>query len=412
MHQSNLLMHTVDAEMQALLELHAAQSLKTFLAAARRTFHAVVPRAAIWFAPALDSLLQCLDFRADKPFKSASDFRRFLELHPIAAFLRANPDKPLATFSDVLTDASLMKSRFYREFMARRCERYSVVLAFRQGASLKGLIGLSQSKSDGDFSSAELKTLGILHGHLGSVLRRVCELQSERNTHESLELLLNMLTQPAVVLDWDLKIVYHNGAADRLAALWQPPGQDAEPGREVRSLVIPQVVRELCDELKTTWNQPFTQRRRVVKNGDFTVMDPSLPGFRVSVRCVQPNQMAIGMPRLAIAFEDLQGSAVHSPSGAESLPHVSRLSLREREVASLVCEGESNKEIAADLGKSVLTVKAQLQSIYQKLGVPGRGRLMQLLRHPADFRTNGACEVAGDSSQGKKSTRRRIGEAV
>ena len=49
-------------------------------------------------------------------------------------------------------------------------------------------------------------------------------------------------------------------------------------------------------------------------------------------------------------------------------------------MASLVCGGGSNKEVAAKLGKSVLTVKAQLQSIYGKLGIVGRGRLISQMR--------------------------------
>lgn len=52
----------------------------------------------------------------------------------------------------------------------------------------------------------------------------------------------------------------------------------------------------------------------------------------------------------------------------------------EREIALLICEGRSNAQIAQQLKKSVLTIKKQNTSIFQKTGVPGRSRFMALLR--------------------------------
>ena len=49
-----------------------------------------------------------------------------------------------------------------------------------------------------------------------------------------------------------------------------------------------------------------------------------------------------------------------------------RLTEREKEVARLVMEGLSNKEIAAKLFISVHTVKANLEHIYEKLNLPNR----------------------------------------
>ena len=48
----------------------------------------------------------------------------------------------------------------------------------------------------------------------------------------------------------------------------------------------------------------------------------------------------------------------------------------ERRVAALACDGLSNKAIAKRLGLSVGTVKAHLSSVFKKVGVRGRGRLI------------------------------------
>jgi DNA-binding CsgD family transcriptional regulator len=58
--------------------------------------------------------------------------------------------------------------------------------------------------------------------------------------------------------------------------------------------------------------------------------------------------------------------------------HMCRLSEREREVARLVLQGFSNKEICRALGTGLPTVKSQLRSIFCKLGVSGRGGLAAL----------------------------------
>jgi DNA-binding NarL/FixJ family response regulator len=58
--------------------------------------------------------------------------------------------------------------------------------------------------------------------------------------------------------------------------------------------------------------------------------------------------------------------------------HFSALSAREQEVVSLVCDEQSNKEIAAKLGVTEGTVKAHLHTIYDKLHVRSRIELRAL----------------------------------
>jgi DNA-binding CsgD family transcriptional regulator len=51
----------------------------------------------------------------------------------------------------------------------------------------------------------------------------------------------------------------------------------------------------------------------------------------------------------------------------------------ERAAANLALLGKSNKEIASKLHKAVGTVEAQLKSVYQKTGAPGRYALISLV---------------------------------
>lgn len=54
----------------------------------------------------------------------------------------------------------------------------------------------------------------------------------------------------------------------------------------------------------------------------------------------------------------------------------SKLSNREQQVITLVCDGLSNKEIARKLSVTEGTVKIHLHKIYERLGVRSRFELM------------------------------------
>ena len=66
-------------------------------------------------------------------------------------------------------------------------------------------------------------------------------------------------------------------------------------------------------------------------------------------------------------------NAIRESMVADELP-VSPLSPRELEIMQLVARGESNRQIAAELGISDQTVKNHMTSVLHKLGVPNRTR--------------------------------------
>jgi DNA-binding NarL/FixJ family response regulator len=75
------------------------------------------------------------------------------------------------------------------------------------------------------------------------------------------------------------------------------------------------------------------------------------------------------MPRNSIV--SAKDAALGHPSAA--------LSEREQQVATLVCEGLSNKLIARKLDVVEGTIKAHLHAIYRKLGVQSRIELLDAL---------------------------------
>ena len=71
--------------------------------------------------------------------------------------------------------------------------------------------------------------------------------------------------------------------------------------------------------------------------------------------------------------DNLNAATMYRPKKFSDISEpFSQLSAREQQVVTLVCEGLSNRKIAAKLGVTEGTVKCHLHSIYEQLGVRSR----------------------------------------
>jgi len=109
------------------------------------------------------------------------------------------------------------------------------------------------------------------------------------------------------------------------------------------------------------------------------VQHPRSSNLRATIQLTQIKSASVARPHFLIACEDLcrSGAGFRRPE-LFRLPAFARLTRREREVAQLACEGQSNKEIAENACLSLQTVKKHLHSVFRKLQVPSRSRLMAL----------------------------------
>ncbi|MGH7312633.1 MAG: LuxR C-terminal-related transcriptional regulator [Candidatus Rokuibacteriota bacterium] len=106
--------------------------------------------------------------------------------------------------------------------------------------------------------------------------------------------------------------------------------------------------------------------------------------IRKAVRLVEAGEIWVGrrvLLRLIEELAELRADAAHDFTGADLLTP------RERDIASLIARGESNKQIACDLSISVKTVKAHLTNVFKKLGVSTRVQLALTLGRPSDPQT-------------------------
>ncbi|HXA37531.1 MAG TPA: response regulator transcription factor [Phenylobacterium sp.] len=98
----------------------------------------------------------------------------------------------------------------------------------------------------------------------------------------------------------------------------------------------------------------------------FVPRDAGTEGFHAAIACAMRNEVRCSPRAMALIFARL--AALAGPSAANPTP----LTRREREVARLMAEGLSNKEIAGELRLGLPTVKNYAHTVLSKYGVRRR----------------------------------------
>lgn len=99
--------------------------------------------------------------------------------------------------------------------------------------------------------------------------------------------------------------------------------------------------------------------------------------LKKAVEMVLAEQIWVGRNVVPHILEELTALSVlrQQKAAATTDNYLERLTPREREVACLVGDGDSNKEIATKINVTEATVKAHLTAVFRKLGVSDRLRL-------------------------------------
>jgi DNA-binding CsgD family transcriptional regulator len=273
----------------------------------------------------------------------------------------------------------LIKSAFYRRYMAPQKCAHGVCLLFWKDQRLICVIAIMRTATQGYLSPAEMKLLQHLYPQFLTALCRLRSLEREHSLRMDLEEFLSRLPLPTILLRWNLEPIYQNRAARDFCAVWEKGPDEAQLTNATSP--IPSEILDRCRLLKQQWAHAQRPIAPLTGFKEERVRHPRLPHLRATLHLKQLSSAGVARPHFLIECEDLRSStAVRTGPASARLPHLARLTRREQEVARLVCEGRSNQEIADGACLSLPMVKKHLHAIFRKLEVPSRSRLIALLR--------------------------------
>ena len=274
-------------------------------------------------------------------------FSQFVHQHPLINYYAQTGDGSAHKISDFLTGRQFHDLGLYQEFYSHFPVEYQV--AFELPAPVPLVVGNTLSRTNLDFSERERLLLNLARPHLLQAYRNADLLTLMRSGLEAERTGVVEVDRGGRIL-WlsararQLLDGYFNEIATRAGGL--PEALRAYLWRSLRCLS--------ADSELLLAIEPLVVERE---------------GRRLTVRCVPATQT--GQQHLLLLREERRDidPAALAPLG---------LSRRESEVLRLVAVGETDAQIARELGLSPRTVHKHLERIYRKLNVENRTAASEL----------------------------------
>src|SRR5207247_6468899 len=208
---------------KTLLSLHAAMNVGSFWKAIQQLLAAAIPNRLIGLMLQSNPILPMIA-RWTLPMRDG-----FFTAEPLKSHIAAQPRQRFVRISDLFSNrSSLMKSAFYRRYMAPQKCAHGVCLLFWKDQRLICVIAIMRTATHGNLSLAEMNLLQQLYPQFQTALRRLGSLEREHSLRMDLEEFLSRLPLPTILLRWNLKPIYQNRAARDFCAVWDKGPEAAQ----------------------------------------------------------------------------------------------------------------------------------------------------------------------------------------
>jgi DNA-binding CsgD family transcriptional regulator len=270
------------------------------------------------------------------------------------------------TTDQIIPFNELEKGAYYNEFLKPQSIHCQMVMYLRSGGRSLGVVAVYRPRSASAFSSADKEKAEMVVPYITAALKKTEALQQAEQKEWFMDSITSEVTQKGImILNKALKPVYLNRNADSVLSVLRQ-GNAEQPGSVWQ---LPQQLQEMCLEVGDNCGAKDSTGTAV---RELTVIaDGRERNIWVRVRLMHPP----GSKHVFLVFLGQDEMVLNKAQ------HLCELGLtrREREVASLVCEGLSNGEVADRLCISGYTVENHLRSVYAKTGVKNRTALSRRL---------------------------------
>ncbi|MDX2187355.1 MAG: helix-turn-helix transcriptional regulator [Opitutaceae bacterium] len=369
-----------------MLDLHGALDVDSLWTAVLRVLRAAVPSHRVTLFLGHLGMGEARVVRTDPPIARAAEwYAERGRLNPFTPFIEKNRGLKFYRFEDVLPPyREWVRTEFYLKFAKAEGWDKGLSMAFWQNREVTSMFSLYRAPGESAFSAGEVRTLHWLYPYIGAAIERVQRLHSERLARRSLEEFNRGIPVGLLLLSWDLRSEFANQEGQRQALSWNYPDSEARALNPRDAFSLPPQVVDACRRLREKVQGRDPKTLTLLPEDVEEVTHEARPQLRAVISLHNNPGNALAKPRFLVVL-DTRRSPSQSPSSNASEVNdrfgaLRELTPREREIALLVCEGCSNAEIAQRLSKSVLTIKTQLNSVFRKLGVKSRARLITMMR--------------------------------
>lgn len=220
---------------------------------------------------------------------------------------------------------------------------------------LFGTLNFARPRARPAFSDQDLVSARLASEQMGLATERALRFEMSGHHSTMLERALDRIPQGVVVTDLDARVLFQNRSARNNWRVTDDPEHVVEP-----SDTIGTCIRDAMSDFRLNGKRVFTR----------------------SVRDASSSQQAIVK---SYRLSDKAGTAVTlvfncaEDQSARRLPVWDVLTKREQEIAQLVSEGLTTKQIAGKAFVSENTVKQHLKRVFAKTDVSNRAELVQLI---------------------------------
>ncbi len=297
------------------------------------------------------------------------------ETHKHDIWLRRSPVNPQVTVvrhSDFTPQSMLHRSIFYKKLLLpSECEFGASVVAWRDTTWLATLT-VMRSREQGDFTDEQMQELQALQPHFACVIRRMAGHQETRLFQSSLRYFVSSLPTATLILDWNLKVLHYNSIASQLCFQWKN-GTTTSFFKAPRRLQVPgDILAELEQMRPSIMKQKWSHTPGGRRSMQFAYKHPEDSALSASIEFLPSRSLSLSKGTFLLTLKEER----LSQQGADLSDKLNQLTRRERDCALLAAQGLHNRDIAKKLGKSEITVRNQLSSIYKKLGFATRHSLI------------------------------------
>lgn len=370
---------------RSLVDMQVAASVPELWKALHHLLQQAIPNhhSTTLFLDAKERNPGALTLHSQPSRRPAEWWKTRSKLTPTHTWLDAHPGVKLYSLDDIVPDRQeLKRTDFFRHVLMPEGWDKLLGLTLWEHGERKSILCLRRAPNQPPFSEAERALLLDLHPVLDRNLRRLEKHEEEMIARNSLQQFINLLPQGILLVNARHELVFANHEAFDACAVWNHGEVAARQlnGRAV--FAVPPAFLEVYHELMglhyaAALADPDAHHAPIRRR----LIHPVLQHMQADLSLFSLDDPLLSRPNLFAQIVNRESLNTSAPASMDrQVTVLSRLTQREREVALLVRDGLSNEEIAKRLSKGIGTVKNQIQSVFAKLEINSRAKLISLLR--------------------------------